>query len=236
MNNSEMQIAGTSAAAAMGEYAAKEKMAGWYLSNLVQTLLKPTFLLIHATLRRDMRQPMNAKLHGEWVETNPAEWTARRVVDLTVGLTQQERRDKLGGLTTLIQKQGELLAQGEAGILTSKAKMHSAMADWIRCAEIGDPDEYIIDPESDEAVAASKQQQQTQAQQQQKIEQLQMAMYQAQQKLEWFDRNLEEWKHKTQLEQDYYEANLDAEVAEAKMVSSNVADITKAVVSTGGDT
>ena len=59
LNNSEMQVAQSSALAASQEYKAKEKMASYYCKNLANTLLKNTFLMAHKILREQMTEPVS---------------------------------------------------------------------------------------------------------------------------------------------------------------------------------
>ena len=89
-------------------------------------------------------------------------------------------------LAAMMQQQQAWIMAGQEGILTDKGKMYNTASDWIKTSQITDnPEEYLTDPESQEAqqvAAAMAEQQQQQAaamqQQQDSIQQMSFAIEQ----------------------------------------------------------
>ena len=106
------------------------------------------------------------------------------------------------------------------GSLVDKGKLYNAMTDYLRAADLGQPEQYFVDPDSEEAMAADQQAAQAQEQQQQQMQQMQQQMVQMQQQFEL-------QKQDNDLKFKYYDANLDAEIEEAKLTASSIIDIKK---------
>jgi len=228
MQRGEMQVAGSSAMAAAREYESKEMMAGYYTKNLAHTLLKNTFLLVHKVLREEWTGDLAAKIRGKWITTRPQDWPERESARVTVGMTSGEKAARVQGLNALIAWQTGLIEKGQEGVLTDKSKVYNAAADWIRAADLGpNPEEYIIDPNSDEAKQAAASHAQQQQQQQQAMQQQQQAMMDMQRQIEAMKNETDRWKTEVETQFKYYDANLDAEVEEAKMVGNGVVALNK---------
>jgi len=207
MADAELQTAKTSAEAAYNTKVSKEKMAGFYGRNIVNMMLKGAYLKVHATLRTYFDQPVMAKLRGRWIETNPAQWQARGYAVCNVGMTEVDRRNKIQNLTMLNAQLQQMNAQGAGGILTDVKKIYNATSDWIRYANLGNPEEYLIDPESEE----SQQVQQARAQEaNQQLSQAQQMMA-LQQSMEEMKLELDLLKHKDNLKFDYWKEGLEYE-------------------------
>jgi len=233
LNNSEMQIASSSATGASAEYNAKEKMASYYCKNLANSLLKQSFLLAHKVLREKIGEPINAKVRGQWVEVNPSDWQPRRRARVVVGLSEREKGKKVQGLSMMIQQIQAWLDQGMEGILTDKERLHRASMDWIRAQEITDhPEEYLIDPTSEQAQQAIQQQAQAQQEQQQAAQQ---AAMEAEQRAADLQIQLQEMSDKNDVlvkeldtKYKYFDALLNAEMEEAKLTVDTVKELTSA--------
>lgn len=233
-NDADKQLMQSSATAAAGAMEASERMAGYYARNLVNTLLKNTYLLIHKKLRIEFPGTIGAKLRGKWQEINPAEWQERKYVEVTSGMTSSERNQKIQSLNIVLAKQEQLMMAGAEGEIVDKAKYYSAMDDWIRANEIGDASDYLIDPTSEEAQQAAQQKQQQAEQTHQQAMELQQAMIQLTAKIEADKLDMERYTHDTDLRFKYYDARLDAEVDEAKMTVDSVVKLQSAK-KTGSD-
>ena len=218
LNNSQMQVAQSSAAAAIGEYTAKEKMATLFARNMVETLMKGTFLLVHHCLRTQMPGQMGAKVRGNWEQTDPGEWKARTHVQTLVGLNSQERKEKIGGLKELLTIQMGLLQSGAEGVIVSKSNIYNTLSDLVRAGELGLPEQYMIDPDSQDGQQAQQQISQQGAQQ----AQMQQQMMQMQAQLEQQKVQLDKYKIDAELKYKYYDTNVDAGLQEAKMTVDNV--------------
>jgi Tfp pilus assembly protein PilV len=222
LNKAEMQIAKSSAAAATGQEENKEKMAGYYCKNLANTLLKNSYLLIHKILREQYKQPIDAKVSGKWIETNPSDWQARSHAKLTAGLTTSEKSKRVNGLNELMAQQQAWLQAGMEGIITDKRKIYNASCDWLRSADISqNPEEYLTDPDSEEAQQVMQQQAEQQQQQAQAMEQQQQMMLMMQQQLEKMKDDTERWKTTVDNQLEYYKTNVTADIDEAKITAEN---------------
>jgi hypothetical protein len=233
LNDADRQIMSSSATAAAGQMANNEKMAGFYCRNLVQTLLADTHRLIHKKLRYEYTEPLGAKIRGKWEQTVPAEWMERKSITVIAGLTTTERNQKSQAYMMLLQQQQMALQAGGNGIITDMGKIYNASADWIRLQDIGAPDEYLLDPDSQEAAAAA----QAQAEQQQQAAAQQQALIQEQMAIEREKIAQDRYKVDKETAFDYYNANLDAEVSEAEITSKAVLETVKIEnVQRGADT
>ena len=92
LNESDRQLMGSSAMAAAGGMEQKEKMSAWYCRNLVNSLLKSTYLLVHRTLRTQWNAPLSVNIRGKWQQVNPQEWAERSCVEVVAGLTSSEKQ------------------------------------------------------------------------------------------------------------------------------------------------
>jgi hypothetical protein len=234
MNDADRQLMQSSAAAATGMMNSHEAMAGWYARNLVRTMLKPLFYLTHEAMRYWMPGNVGAKIRGKWVQTNPAQWPQRQNIECTAGMTTQERANKISGYTQVLSQQQQWFQMGYDGIIVDGGKIFQAAAEWIRAADLGDPSEYLIDPDSPEAQQAAQQKAQQAQAQEQEMKQMQAGMIQMQRELEQQKLELDKYKHDSDLRFKYYDANLDADVKEAEMTADALTAITKQPGDTNG--
>jgi len=137
-----------------------------------------------------------------------------------MGMTSAEKAQRIQALNAVVMQQETLAMGGGMGSLVDKAKLYNAMTDWLRANDLGQPEQYFVDPTSQEAQQAEQMQAQQMEQQQQQMRQMEQQMVQMQQQFE-----LE--KQANELRFKYYDANLDAEVEEAKITSSAIIDIKK---------
>lgn len=213
MMQGEFQIAGTSAAAATGEIGHKEKMSAFFARNLIETLVRGSFLLIHQALRCYYGGPMDAKLGGEWVTTDPRKWKPRRSMRVIAGLSASERREKAAALSQNLQYQSMAMQAGMDGTLVTPAGIHESLGDWLRVVDLNQVDSYYVDPASEAGQQAAQQKQQSQAQQQQQVEQLQQRVIDQEQQLD-------KYKHDSELQYKKWSDELSAAVEEMKVTGS----------------
>ena len=220
MNEAQAALMSASATAAAGSLGMVEKMGGWFATNLVETMLKPAFMAVHRLLRTEIAGPVMMKQRGRWEQSDAGQWQERDVLEVVMGMTTAEKAQRLQGLSAVIQQQTGLAASGGMGSLVDKGKLYNAMTDYLRAADLGQPEQYFVDPDSEEAMAADQQAAQAQEQQQQQMQQMQQQMVQMQQQFEL-------QKQDNDLKFKYYDANLDAEIEEAKLTASSIIDIKK---------
>lgn len=207
MNDAELQTAKTSAEAAYNTKVSKEKMAGFYGRNLVNMLLKGAYLKVHRTLRTYFDTPIKAKVRGQWVDTVPSEWIPRDYAICNTGLTEVDRRQKIQNLTMLNAQLQQINAGGGGGIITDVKKIYNGIADWIRYANIGNVEEYLIDPESEESKQVQQQRSREANQQMSQAQQ----MMQLKQAMEEMKLEVDKYKHDTEIKFKYWKEGLEYE-------------------------
>jgi hypothetical protein len=217
MMSGEMQVAASSATAAANEYGHKEKMSAFYCRNIVETIVKGTFLLIHRTLRANYNRDMTAKLHGKWSQTNPGQWAARRNLRVLAGMSGAERTSKARALGQNLQYQMMGMQSGLDGVLVNPDKIHATLADWLRASDLQPVESYYVDPSSEEAAQVSQEKAQAAQAEKQKMDDLAQRVVDQEQALD-------KYKHDTQLEFDKWKEQLQAEVEEMKVVGKAVND------------
>jgi hypothetical protein len=223
MMGAEAQIVGETAHGIERQYTAKEQLAAYMCRTLAETLVATTFLNVHKAMRLYMQQPVQFKTGGNWLQTNPSQWQERDAVKVKQGLSTNERMMKSQALAQITMLQQQMLQGGMGGILTDQNKLHNALMDLSKASGLPDADRYWIDPESPESIQVQQQVQQQQQQQQQ----MQMQQAQMQNDMMAMQAAFEKYKHDTDLALEYYKANLDSEVEEAKILGAATADLQK---------
>jgi len=218
MMQGEFQIAGTSAAAANGEIGHKEKMSAFFARNLINSLVKGSFMLIHQALRSYYGGPIDAKLGGEWVKTDPRKWLPRRRYKVIPGLSSSERRELAAAQAQNIQYQSMAMQAGLDGVLVTPEKIHNSLRDWLRTVNLDQVDSYYVDPGSAEGQQAAQAKQQSQQQQQQQMEQLQQRVIDQEQALD-------KYKHDSELAYKRWSDELQAQVDEMKVTGQALGDM-----------
>lgn len=216
----QAQLMSSSATAAAGQLAKVELMGGWFAGNIVRTLLLPLFMMVHRIMRTDMAGPQMARIAGKWAQTDTSQWQERQATDIHMGMTTVEKAERIMALQQMITLQQAAMQQGGAGIITDLARMHSAMADWVRTAQLGAPDQYLIDPTSQEA-------QQVQAQNAQKQKQAEEDQVTIQSTLIKMQQEFELEKQRRDLMFKKWDSELDAEIEEAKLTVNGAIEVKK---------
>jgi hypothetical protein len=216
----QAQLMGTSATAAAGQLSKVEQMGGWFAGNIVRTMMLPLFTLVHRLLRTQLAGPVMARVGGKWQATDTRQWQERLVTDIQMGMTTTEKAERLMALSQVLQQMQAMLATGGSGIIVDLPRFYNAMGDWIRTANLGSPDQYLVDPKSQEAQQAIEQK--NQSSQQQTEQQVRM-----QAELIKLTQDFELEKQRRDLEYKAWSDKLDAEVEEAKMVSNGVIEVKK---------
>jgi hypothetical protein len=219
-NEIQAQLMGTSATAAAGQLSKVEQMGGWFAGNIVRGIMLPIFRLTHLILRTEMAGPVMARIGGKWQQTDTSQWQSREVTSVNLGLTTTEKAERMMALTQTITQLQQMMATGGGGVITDLPRLYNAMGDWIRTANLGSADQYLIDPSSPE----SQQAQQAQGQQAQQQAQEQM---QIQTSLMNLQHDFELEKQRRDLEYKAWSDKLDAEVKEADMTSKGVIEMKK---------
>lgn len=216
----QAQLMSSSATAAAGQLSKVELMGGWFAGNIVRTLLLPLFMMTHRILRTEMAGTVMARIAGKWQQTDTSQWGERQATDIHMGMTTTEKAERLIALTQVIQLQQGIMQQGGAGIVTDLNRLHSAMSDWIRTAQLGAPDQYLIDPQSEESQAK-------QAEAREKEKQARDDQVTIQATLIKMQQDFELEKQRRDLMFKKWDAELDAEIEEAKLTVNGALEVKK---------
>lgn len=219
----DMQLAGHNIGnqGAERQISLKEMLAGHMTANLANTLFRNMFLLVHRTVREYMPGELSAKISGKWLQTDATKWQERRKVIVATGLTNGEKTHRTMTLTQVISFIQAGLQAGEDGITVDRPGLYNAMMDWCRAANLSNPEQYFVDPDSDEALQRAEQN----SKQAEQMQKMQMQMQQQQTDIFHLQLALEKYKHDSELKFKYDDALLDAEVEEAKIVGQATLDL-----------
>lgn len=195
-------------------YSVMEQLSALMTKLIAHTLVRSVFLLAHATLRKQFTTPIRVKQHGRWRTMNPQHWPAREELTVRPGSSPNERARIVQALRDIMNAQLELAGQGMDDILLNVNSFHTAIMDWCRAQDIPNPEKYWLDPlspESQQAMANKRAQAEAQAQ-------AEGAMVQAAMDLEELRTAFDKYKQDTDLQFKYFEAVLNSEVEESKIV------------------
>ena len=181
MQTQQQTLQGDTAHGIERQMAAKELMISMMARNLAESMVKQMFLLVHATLRTQFDKPINAKMAGQWQQSDPRQWLPRNAITINIGRTASDNQRRYSQLRALYDDQKELMAQGST--LVTEDRMHNVLTDMIACSLEVDSDRYFVDPQSPEGQQANQQKSQSMQQQQMEQKQQQAMMLDAQVKL-----------------------------------------------------
>lgn len=136
------------ASGAMMLLSAAQKMKRMMARILAETMVKPFFLLLHATIRENDTAQRKAKLLGKWVPVSPTEWKERTAMTVEVGLGASGKdmeiaaMTKVAGLmTSIVQEQG-----GADGPIVTLQNAYQAAVDFAKKIGVKAPEKYFSDP------------------------------------------------------------------------------------------
>jgi hypothetical protein len=204
-------------------YSVAEQLSASMMKTLASTLIRETFLLAHKTLREYFDEPVPIKRNGKWQYVVPSEWPERYSVTVKPGMSPGERSRRVNAMTQVINSQMMLADKGMDEVLVNLDSFNRALLDWARLSEVQNPEQYFLDPQSEQSQAAL-QNKQKQAQQQQRDKA--MLMQQAF-GLEQLRTAFEKYRTDAELQFKYFAELLNAEVKEAEIVGRAAADLVK---------
>ena len=197
-------------------YSVFEQLSALMTENFAHTLVRNTVLLIHQTYREEWIGPVYTKQEGKWLAPLPAQWRERKHVKIKVGLSTGERTRKLAALDAVMTSQTALASQGMDGILVDKFGYYQAVTDWGRMSGLEDIEQYFIDPQSEVSLqAADAASQKAEAETEQRVGLMDKAIT-----LEELRTAFDKYKHDSQLQFEFWDSELDAQVEEAKLVAA----------------
>jgi hypothetical protein len=202
-------------------FSVQEQLAGMMARTLAETLFRSAFQLVHTVLRLEYDEPMTLRLADQWVQVEPGQWKPRVRINIKAGLSPGERSRKAASLAMIVQHQMSLWQAGADGVLVNLPNVYQAMLDWAYSSDIDGPEKYFTDPASQ----ASQQAGQAKAQQSQAMQQMAQQLEMQKVQLEQQKLELDRYKHETELQFKKWEAALNAEIEEAKLIGAATADL-----------
>ena len=226
LQSAEAQIMGNTGQAGLErQYSVKEMLAALLTRTLASTLIGSTYKNVHKMLRLNKSGQLTFKNKQGFAQTDPAQWQERNKVNVRGGLSFGERSKKVSALGNIVQQQQMLIQGGQGGIMVDMNGHYSALIDQAKASGVDNPEQYYIDPSTPESQQAAQQSQQQQQQQQQAMQQQQQQMMQMQVQMQEQQMQLDKYKHDQDIKFKYYDANLDAEIDEAKILSKTALDL-----------
>lgn len=202
-------------------FSVMEQLASHMTKNMATSLIRNVFLNAHATLRENFDQPVAVKVNGRWETPVPSEWKPRTRVSVKIGMSPGERARRVGALAQVVQSQFELAQNDMDDVLVDIDGFYRALTDWGRAAELPNPEQYFVDPSTEDAQAALQAKDKAAAEQAAKSEELMRIAV----GLEQLGKAFDKYKHDSELQFKYFAETLGAEVEEAKIVGKATADL-----------
>lgn len=185
LQSAQLQVAGDSAHGVERQVSSREMMATFLASTMVHTGVVPMVRKIHQEMRMNGGGQLSARSigSGKAVVTNPDQWPEREEVYLVNAVTLGDRMRRQQALQGIIAGQQQMLERGQSGILTDLSGVYHAVVDAAKNANLVNPEQYFVDPQSQQAQQTMQQMQQQQAQQQAQQQQAQQMQIQQQSQL-----------------------------------------------------
>ena len=128
---------------------AREELVGLVIRLMAETGMRDLYLMMRECLIKYEKKSRMVELRGKWVEVSPTEWQTRYDTTVRVGIGPGDIMAKKQSLEALWTKQQELKQQGST--LVNERREHKVLTELVKYSDLGDPEQYVVDPESDEA-------------------------------------------------------------------------------------
>lgn len=216
-------------------YSVMEQLAALMTRTIAHTLIRETFLLAHAMLREHMDQPVPLKRGGRWITAIPSQWPERKNLTVKVGMSPGERQRRASALDRVGKFQVDMAAQGMDEVLVDLERFYRLAMDWCRAQDIPNPEQYFVDPRSEQSLKARDMKSRAAGQ----AKMAQQAFLQQAVQLEQIRSALEKYRIDVQTQFQYWSETLRAEIEEAKIVGKATTDLVTAGIkpkeASGGD-
>lgn len=243
MQAAELQVAGHTAHGVERQMSAKELMASMITRTIAETLLRTVYELVHKAMRLYVPDELTFRAGGEFVTVNPSEWQERKYIDVKAGLSLAERTRKTQALQGIMAHQGMLLQLGMDGTMVDEQSIYAASMEWCRASGISNPEQYLVDPNSEQSQQAAQQKQQQAQQEAQAAQAQQQEMLQLQKMIELRKADNEDARvmedgrqHDEELQFKYWEAGQQQALEEAKLTVQVAGDMLEPETTSSGDT
>lgn len=193
-------------------YSVSEQLTAAMMKTLAATLIRSIFLLAHRTLREYFDEPLPIKRNGKWLYVKPSEWPERQSVTIKPGMSPGERTRRVNAMSQVLDAQMMMADRGMDEVLVDLHSFNRALLDWARLSEVQNPEQYFLDPDSDQSKAALQSKDKQRAQEQQQRAMLMQQSF----GMEQLRQAVEKYRHDSELQFKYFAEILGAEKMEAQ--------------------
>jgi hypothetical protein len=143
-----------------------------------ETGIKSLFLHLHELILKHQKKADIVKLRNQWVQVDPSGWRDRFNVTVNIGLGIGSRESNQVHLNNIKEMQALIVQNGGMNLLVTPKNIYNTAAEYVRNANLRDPELYFTDPGDAQAPPPSSEQEQL-AQQQAAIRERQQMLDQA---------------------------------------------------------
>jgi hypothetical protein len=204
-------------------YSVMEQLASFMTRTLANTLIRQMYLIAHEVLRTEWREPIQFRSGKEWIQVDPSKWRVRDSVTVNMGASPGERMRIAATLERLMDKQILLAQAGMEDILIDAQAFYNAVQEWLRISDIEVPERYVLDPNTDKAKQAFA----NKAAEQRRANQMRDQLMQQAVALEQVRVALDKYRSDQETAFKYYNAVLQAQIAEAQIATPAIVDLMK---------
>jgi hypothetical protein len=204
-------------------YSVAEELTGAMMQTVAATLIRSVFLLAHRTLREYFDGELPIKRNGKWTYIKPSEWPERHNVTVKPGMSPGERTRKINAMNEVLNGQLLMADRGLDDVLVDVERFHKALMDRDRLAEVQNPEQYYVDPASDQGKAAI----QNKAKRAEQDRMDKAALMQQSFGLEQLRQAFEKYAHDSDLQFKYFAEVLSAEKTEAEAAGKAALELVK---------
>lgn len=204
-------------------YSVAEQLSAAMMKTLAATLIRSVFLLAHRTLREYFDQELPIKRKGKWQYVKPSTWPERLSVTIKPGMSPGERSRRVTAMSTVLDAQMMMADRGMDEVLVNIHGFNRALMDWARLAEVQNPEQYFLDPDSQESKLAL--QNKSKAAERDRMERA--ALMQQAFGLEQLRQAFEKYRTDAELQFKYFAEVLGAEKTEAEIAGRAATELMK---------
>jgi hypothetical protein len=204
-------------------YSVMEELSAHMTRNIAKTLIRSIYLIAHAVMRKHYDYPVTIRQGGRWATTIPKQWPVRENCQVKPGMSPGERARRVQTYREMMNDQVALAGQGMDEVIVSMDTFYTTMMDWARAADVENPERYYVDPRSDASIKA-QQGKQVAAKQQSDMQNLLITQAI---KLEQMRSAITKYQADIETQFKYYDANLSAQIEEAKIVGNAALEMIK---------
>lgn len=110
-----------------------------------ETGIREAMLKAHRQIKEHQDIPKTLKIHGKWVESNPADWKDRENVTVNVGLGFSSKEQQLATAKMMLDVQTGLVERGMN--FSTPENVFNALEDLVEAAGRKSPERYFTIPE-----------------------------------------------------------------------------------------